>query len=70
MTVELYVVLSICIIVCIYLNKSDNEDQKKKEYEKREKHNPQKSLNEIKDMYFDSLKELDEMYREFQRRNS
>ena len=70
MTVELYVVLSICIILCIYLNKSDKEDQKKKEYEKRATYHPQKTLEEIKDMYFDSLRELDEMYRDFQKRNS
>lgn len=67
MTVELYVVLSICIIVLIYLNKSDQKEQKKKECQK---HVSQKTLTEIKDMYFHSLKELDEMYREFQKRNS
>ena len=71
MTVELYVVLSICIILCIYLNKKDEKDQMKKEKQKiATKNISRKSADEISDMYFKSLKEIDDLYREFQRRNS
>lgn len=69
MTVELYVVLSICIILCFYLSKSDKKDQMKKEQQKA-RDIKRRSADEISDMYFDSLRQIDDMYREFQERNS
>lgn len=71
MTVELYVVLSICIILCFYLSKSDKKDQMKKEQQKARDRQcvKRKSADEISDMYFDSLRQLDDMYREFQERD-
>ena len=69
MTVELYVVLSICIILCFYLSKSDKKDQMKKEQQKARQNVKRKSADEISDMYFNSLRQIDDMYREFQERN-
>lgn len=70
MTVGLYVVLSICILGLIYLNKMDENDQKKKEKVKATtaKQIHRKSADEISDMYFESLRKIDDMYREFQGR--
>lgn len=68
MTVELYVVLSICIILCFYLSKADKKDQMKKEQQKKARQN-RKSADEISDMYFDSLRQIDDMYREFKERD-
>ena len=64
MTVEIYVVLSICIIGLIYLNKADKKNQMKKEQQKN-----RKSADEISDMYFESLRKIDDMYREFKERD-
>ena len=69
MTVELYVVLSICIILCIYLNKQDKKDQMKKEQQKVIARQNRKSADEISDMYFESLRKIDDMYREFKERD-
>ena len=69
MTVELYVVLSICIIGLIYLNKADKKDQMKKEQQKVIARQNRKSADEISDMYFESLRKIDDMYREFKERD-
>ena len=69
MTVELYVVLSICIIGLIYLNKADKKNQMKKEQQKVIARQNRKSADEISDMYFDSLRQIDDMYREFKERD-
>ena len=69
MTVEIYVVLSICIIGLIYLNKADKKDQMKKEQQNVIARQNRKSADEISDMYFESLRKIDDMYREFKERD-
>jgi hypothetical protein len=59
MTVEVYVVLSICILALFYLSKSD---KKKEESNKRVK---RKSADEVTEIYFNALREIDDIYNNF-----
>lgn len=58
MTVEVYVVLSVCILALFYLNKSDKKEESTKRVKK-------KSVDEVKEIYFNALREIDDIYSTF-----
>ena len=68
MTVELYVILSVCILGLIYLSKSDNKKEQRVKVIQKINQKSKKTVDEISDMYFDSLRQMDDMYREFKER--